>query len=322
MHLLGLDIGGTKTSVCVATEKGELLASRRIPTEPARGPAAWRPRMLELAGQVLQEAGLRADQLDAVGISSPGPMSVARGLMLAPPNMRGWIDVPVQAWVAEAFGRPTFINNDANACAQAEWLYGSCAGIGSLVYLTMSTGIGGGVITHGRILQGVSDMAGEIGHFVLDINGPPCPCGQRGCFEMYCGGMNVANRLRERIVRENIKTAILDEAGGQPERIEFRSFANATRAGDAFARQEFDQYLERLAQGFGIILMTLNPEALILGTIAIHHGDLILEQVRQRLPRYAWRYAWEPCRILPSALEGRIGDLSAIAVAVCGLQER
>lgn len=318
MYLLGLDIGGTKTSICVATPQGEVLASRRMPTEPARGPAAWRPRMQELAGQVLQQAGLRVDQIDAVGIASPGPMSVARGLMLAPPNMRGWIDVPVKAWVEESFGRPTYINNDANACAQAEWLYGAGAGLQSMVYLTMSTGIGGGVITHGRILQGVSDMAGEIGHFVLDINGPPCPCGQRGCFEMYCGGMNVANRLRERIVREHIKTAILDEAGGQPERIEFRSFANAARAGDAFARQEFDQFLERLAQGFGIILMTLNPEALILGTIAIHHGDLILDQVRQRLPRYAWRYATEPCRILPSALEGRIGDLSAIAVAVCG----
>lgn len=320
MHLLGIDIGGTKTAACVGRETGEILASRRMPTLPERGPADWRPRMADLARAALADSGLALEQIDAVGISSPGPMSVARGLMLAPPNMRGWIDVPVLAWVEQAFHRPTFINNDANACAQAEWLYGSCAGMDNLVYLTMSTGLGGGVIANGRIVQGVSDMGGEIGHFVLDLNGPPCPCGQRGCFEIYCGGMNVANRLRERIQRERRDTEILRAAGGNLDAIDFRALVAAVRKGDPFACEAFDEYLERLAQGFGVILMSLNPGALILGTIAIHAGDLILEPVRERLRRYAWRHAWEPCLILPSSLEGRIGDLSAIAVAVCGLR--
>ncbi len=320
MNLLGLDIGGTKTSVCIGRENGELLASQRMPTKPEEGPEVWRLRLRELVQAVAKEANLKPPQLDAVGIASPGPMSVKRGLMLEPPNLRGWVNVPVQAWVQEDVQRPTFINNDANACAQAEWLFGSCAGAESLVYLTMSTGMGGGIVTRGQVLQGVSDMAGEVGHFVLDVNGPPCPCGQRGCFEMYCGGMNVANQLRARIVKENIQTAILDEAGGDPARIEFRHFANATRKGDPFARQEFDLFLERLAHGFGIILMTLNPAALVLGTMAIHHGDLILEPLRQRLPRYAWRFAVEPCKIAPSALEGRIGDLSALSVAIMGLR--
>ncbi len=322
MKLLGLDIGGTKTSVCVGQEDGTLLASQRMPTRPEEGPEAWRLRLRQLTADVLQEAGLATTDLAAVGIASPGPMSVRRGMMLEPPNMRGWINVPVHAWLQEDVQRPTFINNDANACAQAEWLFGSCAGAESLVYLTMSTGMGGGIVVHGKVVQGASDMAGEVGHFVLEADGPPCPCGQRGCFEMYCGGMNVANRLRERIVREKIDTSILTEAGGDPARIEFRHFAQATRAGDAFARREFDAYLERLAQGFGILLMTLNPEVLVLGTIAIHHGDLIFDQLRQRLPRYAWRYTLEPCRIVPSTLEGRIGDLSALAVALSGLQNR
>lgn len=320
MRLLGIDIGGTKTSACVGTEAGELLASRRIATTPEHGPAAWRPRMLDLAREVLAEARLVPAEIDAIGMASPGPMSVARGMMLAPPNMLGWVDVPVQAWVEEAFRRPTYINNDANACALAEWLYGNCAGAANLVYLTMSTGIGGGVIANGRLVQGVADMGGEVGHFVLDIHGPPCPCGQRGCFEIYCGGMNVANRLRERIVREQVDTEILRAAGGNPAAIDFRALVTAVRRGDRFAMEAFDEYLERLAQGFGILLMSFNPEALILGTIAIHAGDLILEPVRERLPRYAWRHVTESCLILPSALEGRIGDLSAIAVAVCGVR--
>ena len=320
MNLIGIDIGGTKTSVCLGREDGTLLASQRMPTRPEEGPDAWRLRLRDLVREVLAQGGIELGQVDAVGIASPGPMSVQRGMMLEPPNLRGWVNVPVQAWLREDLGRPTFINNDANACAQAEWLFGSCAGADSLVYLTMSTGMGGGVVVHGKVLQGVSDMAGEVGHFVLAADGPPCPCGQRGCFEMYCGGMNVANQLRERIVREKISTAILTEAGGDPSRIEFRHFANATRAGDPFARQEFDAFLERLAQGFGIILMTLNPAALVLRTMAIHHGDLRLEPLRHRLPRYAWRSTVEPCRIVPSSLEGRIGDLSALAVAIGGLR--
>lgn len=322
MNCLGIDIGGTKTAVCVGRADGSILASRRMPTLPERGPADWRPRMLDLARGVLAESGLRLDQIDAVGISSPGPMSVARGVMLAPPNMRGWVDVPVLDWVERAFQRPTYINNDANACAQAEWLYGACAGQANLVYLTMSTGIGGGVIANGQVVQGVSDMGGEIGHFVLDIHGPPCPCGQRGCFEIYCGGMNVANRLRERIVREHLDTEILRAAGGDPAAIDFRALVAAVRKGDALAVAAFDEYLERLAQGFGVILMSFNPGALILGTIAIHAGDLILEPVRERIQKYAWRHAWEPCLIVPSSLEGRIGDLSAMAVAVCGHRPR
>lgn len=322
MNLLGIDIGGTKTAVCVSNEKGVLRAQRRMATRAAEGPAAWRPRLNTLVRDVLAEARLECAEIDAVGMAVPGPMSVARGLMLAPPNMPGWTDVPVKAWVEEDLGRPVFLNNDANACVQAEYLYGSATGTRNMIYLTMSTGIGAGILVNGNVVQGVTDMGGEIGHMVLDIHGPPCPCGQRGCYEIYCGGYNVANRLRDRIVREHLDTAILRHAGGDPAAIDFRALVAAVREGDRVALDAFDEYLERLAQGFGILLMSFNPEVLVLGTIAIHAGDLILEPVRQRLARYAWSYVREPCRIMPSALEGRIGELSAVAVAVMALESR
>jgi glucokinase len=162
-------------------------------------------------------------------------------------------------------------------------------------------------------------MGGEVGHFVLDPHGPPCPCGQRGCYEIYCGGLNVANRLRERITGGKLKTAILDEAGGDPAKIDFKCLVAAVRKKDALALEAWDEYLERLAQGMGTIMMVANPEAVILGTIAIHAGDLVLEPVRKRVAKYAWKAVVEPCRIIPSALESRIGDLSAIAVAIEGL---
>jgi glucokinase len=318
MNLLGVDIGGTKTSICVGDETGRIIASKRQPTRTEEGPEAWLPRTINQLHDVLREAGLHLADIDAVGIASPGPMSVSRGMMLAPPNMAGWVNVPVLKWIGEATGRPTYINNDANACAEAEFLFGADKGTAHLVYLTMSTGIGAGIIVNGQVLQGVSDMGGEVGHHVLDAEGPPCPCGQRGCFEIYCGGLNVANRLRERIVREKLRTAILDEAGGDAANIDFKCLVAAVRKKDALALEAWDEYLERLAQGMGTILMIANPEVVILGTIAIHAGDLIIGPVRERLKKYAWKEVVEPCRIEASSLEGRIGDLSALAVALAG----
>ena len=319
MNLLGIDLGGTKTSVCLGDETGAIRASRRMPTLSPEGPEACLRRTVDLARAMLVETGFSESDLAAVGIAAPGPISLRDGLMLRPPNMAGWINVPLVKWAEEAFGRPAFMNNDANACALAEYLYGSCRGTPNLVYLTMSTGLGAGIILDGQLIQGAADLAGEVGHHVLDLNGPPCPCGQRGCLEIYCGGMNVANRLRTRIVEEGIRTAILDEAGGDPAAIDFRAFLAAVKKNDAFALEAWNEYLERLAQGVGNVIMFLNPQVILMGTIAIHSGDLLLAPLRERVKRYAWPPSVESCRILPSALEGRIGDLSALAVAAAGL---
>lgn len=320
MNLLGIDIGGTKTSVCVGNEHGEIRASRRIPTGTPDGPEACIARMVDLARAVLAEAGTSLPAIDAVGVSAPGPVSLREQVMLEPPNMKGWRNVPIVKMFGEALGRPVHMNNDANACALAEYLFGSCRGTRDLVYLTMSTGLGAGVIANGQLVQGVTDTAGEVGHHVLDVNGPPCPCGQRGCLEIYCGGMNVANRLRERIVRDGVRTAIVDCAGGDPQKIDFKAFAEAARRGDAFALEAWEEYIERLAQGVGTVIMFFNPAVILLGTIAIHTGDFLLEPLRRALPRYAWKPGVEACRILPSALGTKIGDLSALALAVEGIR--
>ena len=322
VNLLGIDVGGTKTSVCVGDERGEIRVSRRIPTGTPDGPERGLARIVELARSVLREAAIEPEQVHAVGVSSPGPVSVRQQVMLEPPNMQGWVNVPVVKVFADAFGRPVFMNNDANACALAEYLFGAHRGAANLVYLTMSTGLGAGFVVNGEVIQGTNDLAGEVGHHVLDLHGPPCPCGQRGCWEIFCGGMNVANRLRQQIVERNIRTAILDHADGDPAKIDFRAFAEAVRAGDAFALEAWDEYIERLAQGVGTVIQFMNPEVIIMGTIAIHAGDLIFKPLLERLPKYAWRYGRDACRITASSLGARIGDLSALALAVDGLRHR
>ncbi|MFA5044258.1 MAG: ROK family protein [Kiritimatiellia bacterium] len=320
MNILGIDIGGTKTSVCVGAESGQLALKRRMATCPENGPDKVLERIVALAREVMAQSG-RAD-IDTVGLAAPGPLDVKRGAMLAPPNMPGWDFVPVVSYFAAAFRRPVFMNNDANAGALAEYHFGRGRGVANMVYLTHSTGMGGGVIVDGRLVQGTVDMAGEVGHFVLDPQGPVCPCGLRGCFEVYCGGRNVALRLRQKIAAEGIATTLTAKAGGQLAAIDFKLFVEAVREQDPFAVREWQAYVERLAQGMGIIIMTLNPDMVVLGTIACQTGDLLMVPLKACLRRFAWGAALDACRIETSALGADIGDLGAIAVAVEGLKTK
>ncbi|MDZ4199511.1 MAG: ROK family protein [Kiritimatiellia bacterium] len=320
MYLLGLDLGGTKTSVSLGDETGSIRCSRRIPTRPAEGPGVWLERARALMDETLAEAGVTPGQLGAAGLSVPGPMSVSRGMLLAPPNMIGWRDVPVLDPVARHLSCPVFIQNDANAVALAEARFGACRGAAHLVYLTMSTGIGAGVICNGKLVQGASDLGGEIGHHVLDSQGPVCPCGQRGCFEVYCGGLNVAHRIRERLAAGSV-SEMLALAEGDPARIDFRTLVAARRMGDALAVEFWTEFIERLAQGVGTAIMLYNPEALLLGTLAIALGPELLDPLRLALPRYCWSLSLKACRRIESSTLGpQAGDIGALAVALEGLE--
>ena len=322
MNLLGIDIGGTKTAVCVGNEKGEIAASQRISMRGREPFEAYAQRLAELCPAVLREAGLAAQEVEAVGISAPGPMDLKRGILIAPPNNPGWRDVPIVATVAKALSRPVYFNNDANACALAEMYFGSHKGKRNLVYLTFSTGMGGGIIVNGELVQGATDTGGEVGHQVLDPNGPVCGCGQRGCWEAYVGGRMVAERLKARLRDGRVKTRILEMAGGDVEKITMRLLEDAVREKDPVALEEWDQLLERLAQGLGNLIMVLNPDVVVLGTVAIHARDLVMPPLHEKLKKYAWKWPLAACEVVPSALGGKIGDLAALAVAITGLKPR
>ncbi len=314
-RFLAIDLGGTKTAVCVGEENGNLLAHKRMPTNAEEDPEFWLDRLSALVEEISRAAGLEIADLSGVGLAVPGPMSVKRGMVLDPPNMPAWRNAPVKEWIEELTGLPVHINNDANAAGLAEYYYGEFKGTPDLVYLTMSTGVGGGIISGGRLVQGADDLGGEVGHIVLDPDGPPCPCGQRGCFEMYCGGRNVIRQVRERLGTES-GSLIIEEAGGRMDGLTISTIARAAARGDAPARAFWDAYVERLAQGIGLLAMCVNPSAVVLGTAAIHLGDTLLRPLRERLPRYAWRPAIERLAIRPSALGPQIGELGALALAI------
>ncbi len=320
--VLGYDIGGTKIAVCVADSTGKILASDRIPSGAARNYDEVLPEMVELGKRVVQNANLQLSDLRACGICAPGPLDIPNGLMLKSPNMI-WDRVPVRDNLAEGLGVPTFMDNDANAGVIAEWLFGTAKGLKDIIYLTMSTGVGGGVITNGKLMQGATGVGAELGHMILDIKGPLCGCGLRGCLEAYTGGRNVAMRLQS-LLRDRPNHAMmkLAEVQGDLEKLGYPALIAAVKQEIPLALEIWDEICLRLAQSIGNYQLIFNPEIIVLGTIAYYSGDLMLKPVLQYLPRFSWPEMRNPCRIAITSLGKRIGELAGISVALYGLYEK
>jgi glucokinase len=319
MNLLGIDIGGTKMALSIGNERGKILVDQRFPTDPGSAQETLK-RAVAVAEELIAKAGLTVKQIDAIGISSPGPMCSKRRMILKTPNLQNWDHFKVGDFFEDRFKRPTFMQNDANGAALAEYMLGACKGM-DLIYLTMSTGIGAGIIANGQLVAGANNLGGEAGHITLDINGPRCGCGKTGCWEAYCGGKNFADQLRADIVANNIQTAILTEAGGDPAKIRMQEIRAAIRAGDPYACKRWDVFIEKMAQAISILLQTLNPQAIVMGTLAIHGGDLFIPQMRERLPKYAWQGFLEACSRIEASVLKNIGELSAIAIAIDGIRQ-
>ncbi len=315
MHLAGIDIGGTKICVCLGDEKGTIYNSKRIATQPLNGWKNGLAAVAKLIRELCAEEKINPKVLGGIGISSPGPISTKLGKMLNPPNLPSWENAELVKFFQDEFKIPVMMNNDANAAGLAEYQFGGSKGTKNLIYLTCSTGMGGGAIVNGELLQGVSDTAAEVGHFVLDIRGPDCPCGQKGCFEAFCGGAALAKKMKEEIGVGKIDTQVLKEAHGELDRIDAGCLIAAVKKKDPYALRVWDEFILRLAQGIGVVLMNFNPEAVILGTIAIHSGKTLLDPLMKQLPHFAWKENIRSCRIEASALGDTISELSALALA-------
>src|SRR3954470_16533871 len=193
--VLGLDIGGTKIAVGVVDDQGAVLSYLRAPSNPEQGPDESLRRLFELGHQAVAEAGV---DIHAVGIGCGGPLDAERGVLIAPPHLPGWRNVPVNALARRVFRRPITLENDATAAAAAEHRWGAGSAVRNMVYLTISTGVGGGVVIDGSLYRGSMGNGGELGHVTRDWHGRPCRgCGRRGCLEAYVSGTSIAERARE-----------------------------------------------------------------------------------------------------------------------------
>ena len=309
---LGIDIGGTKLGLALGDDTGAIRARQRRP-------AALTGRAVDDVAAIAADAkGLLArapEPVAGVGVAVPGPMDPERGLVLDPPNLAGWEEVPIREQLADALGLPVWIENDANAAALAEWRFGAGRGAQHVVYLTMSTGIGAGLVLGGRLHRGQAFGAGEVGHIPLLDDGPTCGCGLRGCFEALCGGASWTRRLRE-VTPPESRAATL--AGG-PDAVRPEHVVEAARAGDAFARAELDRFNQHLARAIVTLGFILAPEVVVLGTIPTAAGDaLCLDPVRERVRARLWPLLARGLAIEPSALGEALPDYAGLCVALEG----
>jgi glucokinase len=316
--LLGIDVGGTKVAFAVGDVAGAVLASQRRPTAPSGRGESDVAAMIDDLRRLLREAGCKPGDVDAVGVSIPSPLDPDRGIVMSPPNLPGWHDVPVRDLLHAAFGVPVFVENDANAAALAEWHFGAARGFHHVAYLTMSTGVGGGLILGGRLHRGVFASAGELGHAPVEWDGDPCSCGLRGCLEAYTGGASWTRRLRQIAPPDSRVTAL----AGSRDAVKPEHVVEAARAGDAFALAEMARWNDYVARGIVWTAMAFAPQAVVLGTIAVAAGEeLALGPIRAQVRARIWPFLADRLQILPAALGATLPYRAAIGVAYEGLRE-
>ena len=314
-YVVGIDIGGTKLATVVADDSCKIINKVRKPTLAAKGPKYAIQLLFDMVYQTIEEASLDFGSISAIGVSCGGPLDTGTGIVYSPPNLPGWDAFPLKERLELEFKVPTIIENDANACALAEYRFGGGRGYNVVLYMTMSTGIGGGIVVNGQILHGANDSAGEVGHQILLPNGPQCGCGKRGCLEALCSGPAIARRAKEALQNET-KSTILSLADDDLDAVKSEHVLQAAKQDDVLALKLIDETAYYMGWGIANLVNVLNPDIVLLGTIAIAAGDLLLNPIRRTVSSFAMPRPAEVVRIMPAQLGDSLGDLAAIALVV------
>ncbi|MDT0378229.1 ROK family protein [Streptomyces sp. DSM 42041] len=312
--VLALDIGGTKLAAGVVRADGTVLSSAVCPTEVAEGPRAALERLFGLGEKVLAAAGTHPGELLGTGIGCGGPLDSDAGVLLRPPHLPGWIDVPVTTLARERYGLPAVLDNDGTAGAAGEWRFGAGRGSRHLLYLTVSTGIGGGVVLDGRTFRGAAGNGGEPGHVTVRSGGRPCKsCGRAGCLEAYASGTAIAERAVEAVAEA--RAAGVSTAMAGPDPLTAADVAAAARQGDPSAVRLWEETVEALGSGLTSLVNVFEPELVVLGGGVTRSGEQLLAPVRRSVAECAMGPAARAVRVVAAAGGDRAGVLGAAAVA-------
>jgi glucokinase len=297
--ILGLDIGGTKCAVVLGNQKMRILDRIAFPTRPQRGLARTLKQIFQSIDEVLLRNHLTPSSIRKAGISCGGPLDSRKGLILSPPNLPGWKKVAIVRLLQEKLKCPVRLENDANACAVAEWKFGAGRGCQNLVFLTFGTGIGVGLILNGRLYRGTNDMAGEAGHIRLAAEGP-VGYGKKGSFEGFCSGGGIA-RMAEREGLRGLTAKQIFEAAGR---------------GNKTSRRILQTSGQYLGMGLSILIDLLNPEKIIIGGIYSRNGKFLRPEAQKMVRREALARSRGVCQVVPAGLREKIGDIASLSVAI------
>jgi len=315
----GIDVGGTKTAVVLSSQPPVILQRIEFPTLATKGSGHGIRQIVEAIRAALSSQELKASDLQSIGVSCGGPLDPAKGILQAPPNLPTWLNVPIASILEDEFRIPCFLENDANAGALAEYWYGAGKGVSNMVFLTMGTGLGAGLILDGKLYRGSSYLAGEIGHVRLTRTGP-CGHNKAGSAEGWASGGGMA-QVAQSILRKSLsrgRTSALAPSGQIPKSVAARDVWKAAQRGDSIANRIIRITGKRLGEILSILIDLLNPERIVIGGLALRMGDALLGPAREVVQREALSATAGACEIVPAALGEEVGDISAICAALNG----
>lgn len=318
--LAGIDIGGTKCAVSLgrlrtADDSIEIVKKISFPTPV--GHEATIQQLVEALAEALLAIDNKDSSLSAIGISCGGPLDSSKGLINSPPNLPGWDQVDIVSPFREYFGVKVGLQNDANACALAEWKWGAGKGTSNMVFLTFGTGMGAGLILNGQLYAGTNDLAGEIGHIRMESSGP-IGFGKAGSFEGFCSGggiVQLANQMTEQHLH-NGGTSILSSSYEQGLSLTAKVVSEAAEHNDTLALRILHQVSYQLGRGLAILIDILNPEMIVIGSIYARQEKLLQANMLEVVQQEAIPSAWSRCSIVPAAFGDQVGDYAALSVAL------
>lgn len=311
--IIGVDLGGTQIRAALADGEGRILHRASCLTLAEEGPEPVIGRIKA----AIREAVHSTDwaQVVGIGIGAPGPINPWTGVIHQAPNLPGWRDVPLRDIIQKEFQVPTHLGNDANIAALAEYRFGAGQGVDDLIYMTISTGIGGGVIAGGQLLLGADGLASEVGHMTLEPHGPLCNCGNIGCLEALASGPAIARDARQRI-EEGAQTIIADRAGGDLRKVTAKAVGQAAQRGDELAIELIQRAGFYIGVGIVNLIHLFNPRLFVIGGGVSKAGDLLFDPIRATVRERAMPAMRQNVRVVSAALGDDVGLLGAVALAL------
>jgi glucokinase len=318
-YYIGVDIGGTKCSVVLGKNiKGniKILNKKILMTRMYKDFYDVIGNIFSAMQELLLSSDAGSGGVASIGISCGGPLDLKNGIILSPPNLPGWDNVLIIDMFEKKFGIKTKLQNDANACALAEWKFGAAKGYRNIIFLTFGTGMGAGLILDGKLYSGTNDMAGEVGHIRLTDHGP-VGYGKAGSFEGYCSGggiVQIAGTMVSERIQSGIKSTLTEKEGI----ITAKSIADDAESGDILAKEIYKESGKYLGMGLSILIDILNPEIIVLGSIFSKSQKLLWPFANEVVERESLKLSRKVCRIVPAMLGEELGDVAALATAIYG----
>lgn len=316
-YYIGVDIGGTKCAVLAGTDQMDILDRVQFATHTEKGPYYAINKIKEGIKNLTDKFG--EHNLKSIGVSCGGPLNSKAGIIKSPPNLPGWDNIPIVEIIMQETGISTFLQNDANACALAEWKFGAGKGTENMVFLTFGTGLGAGLIINGKLYSGTNDNAGEIGHIRLEDEGP-MGYNKAGSFEGFCSGSGIT-KLAQKKAKQQLDLGeklsychSYEDLNG----ITTARLAKLANKGDQDALELFNLSAKKLGEGLSIIIDTLNPEKIIIGSVYARNPKLFYAITVEMIEKEALPEAWSACQILPAELGDKVGDYASLSVAIDG----